>query len=181
MAKNEADIALLQQCIKKHNADPFVKRYTPVVRNTIYSMANKRHFKISKEDVEDLSQTAFLEMFKNDWKRLKSYDSTRGMSVTSWVVLLTQHAVWNTFVPPPPPPPPIENQEDDVSSGEDLLITKENAKSAYDSLEDIERIVFKMKELENIPVEDIAHMIHRKPSTVYQILKKAKKKIRIFL
>jgi len=94
LTQKEADIALLKQCIKKQDAGPFVKRYTPVVTNTIRSMAKKRNRKISKEDVDDLIQTAFLEFFKNDWKRLRLYVlPPYGMMDDLWKLVKRWHMI----------------------------------------------------------------------------------------
>jgi len=179
MASNEDDITLLNECIQTKNADPFVKRYAPVIKNTIYSMARKRNRQLSKWDVEDLVQTAFLELFIFDWKRLKDYDSTRGMTLTSWVVLLTQHAVWDFFneLPDNPRPDNGSDQEDEDQSPEDKLIDKESGLLYLESLTDIERLVVKMKYFENLEIADIAHIIHRSESRVYQILQQAREKL----
>ncbi|ETR69716.1 MAG: RNA polymerase sigma-70 factor, ECF subfamily [Candidatus Magnetoglobus multicellularis str. Araruama] len=142
-------------------------------------MARKRNRQLSKWDVEDLIQTAFLELFLGDWSRLKNYDPSRGMTLTSWVVLLTQHAVWDFFneLPDHPRPDNESDQEDEEQSPEDKLIDKESALLYLESLTDIERLVIKMKYFENLEIADIAHIIHRSKSRVYQILKQARKKL----
>jgi len=179
MATNEADIILLNECLKTQHADPFIKRYTPVIKNTIYSMARKRNRELSEWDLEDLIQTALLELFITDWKRLKNYDSTRGMTLTSWVVLLTQHAVWDFFneLPDNPLPDNKSDQEDTDQTPEDKIIDKESAFLYLESLTDIERLIVKMRYFENLEIEDIAHVIHRSESRVYQLLKQAREKL----
>ena len=97
MGKINKDIEWLQSCINIKNAIPFIKRYEHLIRNTIYSMANKRNVYLTKEDADDLIQITFEDLFKNDWNLLKKYDEKNGISVTSWIIMLTQHSTWNYF------------------------------------------------------------------------------------
>jgi len=175
MDQRQEDINLLKDCLKSGDAQPFIKRYGLVIKNTIYSMANKRHLHLSHQDVEDFSQNALMDIFKNEWKRLKDYDETRGMSVTSWVVLLTHHALWDFFENIKSQTITITTINDEESTDlitiEDMVNDKEQAILFLNSLTSRERLIFKMRYFHDVSVDDIARQLKLSPSSIYNILK----------
>ncbi|MBF0450943.1 MAG: sigma-70 family RNA polymerase sigma factor [Candidatus Magnetomorum sp.] len=179
MKQKEKDIQLLKDCIQSKYADPFVHRYWYVIENTIYAMANKRHRRLAREDVEDLRQTALIDLFQNDWKRLKEYKESRGMSVTSWVVLLTHHSLWPYFEKFPPHETGIDDLDEASKnlSVDDLMIVKEKIRLFMDSLTPKERLIFKLKYFKHWSTDAIAKKMRLKPVSVYKIIAEVKKRM----
>jgi len=175
MTQKEKDIQLLKKCIETKDADPFVRRYYKVIENTIRSMANKRNIWLEEKDIEDLRQDALMDMFKKDWKRLKDYDETRGMSVTSWVVLLSHHALWDFFGPPEPLDfgNNLDNQIDHQQYNESFVIETDLLQKHWETLETRVKLVFLLKNYLNVPTKDIAEIIDCSASNVFKILEKA--------
>ena len=179
MNQIEKDKQLLKLCIKTNDANPFVKRYYNVIKNTIISMANKRNRWIGEEDLKDLCQVALMDMFKNDWKRLKNYDENRGMSVTSWVVLLTHHAAWSFFGSPEKIDfgEDMEGYAQNFPDVEKIVVEKDKIQKNWPKLKADEKLAFRLKHYLGVPVEKIADMIDRKEVTVFKIVAKAVKKL----
>jgi len=181
MSQKEKDIQLLMDCIKNKDAELFVNQYKNFVKKIIYSMANKRNIYLQNQDIEDLIQIAFEHIFKKDWYRLKQYDETRGMSVKSWIALLTQHAAWdhiekfkntnsiNTDY--------IESIDINNPNPYELFAEKEHSIKLINNFTSKKQLIFKLYYIENRPVKEIAFILHRKEGAIYKTIRQIRSTI----
>lgn len=96
MPEEQNPHVLIQQALA---GDPpsvraLVDRLSPVVSKrvaaTLWRLGNRRNV---PQDAADMVQDVFLALFQADGKALRAWDPTRGMSLDSFVGLLTQHQV----------------------------------------------------------------------------------------
>jgi len=86
----DSDIALLKACLAEDAGarDGFVNRFTPVVFAAVRRVFGGRPGDPSM-DAEDMVQDAFLRLFKNDARLLRTYDPERS-SLTTWLTVVAR-------------------------------------------------------------------------------------------
>lgn len=96
-ANLDEDRALLSGCVAGDNkvSETFVRRFSNLVYGTIQHTLIVRHVFFSTQDLEDLHNTVFLNLFENRCKKLKQFQGKNGCSLASWIRVITMRIVLN--------------------------------------------------------------------------------------
>jgi RNA polymerase sigma-70 factor (ECF subfamily) len=145
----------------------------------------------SEEDIEDLvSQTAF-NLVKDDYKKLRTFDPTRGYKLSSWVGLIATNTaldalrrraptdVWSAASLDDTDPilPTLATPE--AGPGEALARKDEVrlVRSAIDELSDTDRLFLEYYYVEELEPEEIARLMGISLNTVYSRKNKIREKL----
>ena len=92
-SKSDAD--LLSGCLNGDSScrQAFVRRFSNLVFATIQRTAKVKNAHLSQQDIEDLHQTAFLQLFESGCRKLRRYKGKRGCTLASWIRMLTSRIV----------------------------------------------------------------------------------------
>jgi len=145
----------------------------------------------AEEDVEDLvSQTAF-NLVKDDYKKLRTFDPTRGYKLSSWVGLIATNTaldalrrraptdVWSaaslddTDPIVPTLTSPIEGPAESLSRKDQIRLVQ----TAIDELSDTERLFLEYYYVEELEPEEIARIMGISLNTVYSRKNKVREKL----
>lgn len=88
---------LLNLCIRggKYAWDLFVERYTDLVYHTIHKTLRIYCPDYLYHDLEDIHNSIFLSLLKEDYKKLKQYQGINGCTVSSWIMVIVTNTTIN--------------------------------------------------------------------------------------
>jgi RNA polymerase sigma factor (sigma-70 family) len=92
---NEAKLRL--RCLKgdREAAGEFVRQYSDLVYRTVQYTLRNRNVSFTPEDISDLHNTVFLNLFENNCKKLAQFKGRNGCSLATWVRLVAMRIVLN--------------------------------------------------------------------------------------
>lgn len=114
---------LLELCLSEKSTEAawceFVRRTQKVISGTVYKKVLNRQMRATKERVEDLTQKTYLNLFKNNSKRLRAFKPKCENSLFSYLKAAAKNAViddwrdckrrqeepWDDNIDPPAPDP----------------------------------------------------------------------------
>jgi len=180
----------LEHCIHTGVYDDFLGYFWGVIEKTIYKVCRRKNISISKQDAEDLRQEVYIELCKNDYKRLKDYSEEKGMTVTGWIIFITGNTVWDKIQLKDPFD--INSKQhlisyeklmniinfkkiDDVLDARQQLV---NLQEIMKKLTSIESIVIQLHYFENFSLAVIAKRINKNIGHVYTIKFRAISKLK---
>ena len=97
--RHSEDRQLLTECISgdQDAAEIFVRRFSdPVYRSIQHTLITKQ-ITFSRQDLEDLHNTVFLQLFDSRRKKLRQYQGKNGCSLSTWLRIVTVRIVLNHY------------------------------------------------------------------------------------
>jgi len=88
---NQKEQHLLKQCLQKNDCDSIVLTYY----NMIFYTVKKINPSYTNEDIEDMTQEIFIQLFKDDCKKLRQYNYKKGLSLSGWIRMIATRTVFN--------------------------------------------------------------------------------------
>ena len=87
----EEDQQILSRCIAgdRRAYETFVKRFSDLIYRCIRNTLIIKEVSFSKQDLEDLHNTVFLQLFEDKLKKLRQYKGRNRCSLASWIRLVT--------------------------------------------------------------------------------------------
>ncbi|MBU1238233.1 hypothetical protein KJ865_00870, partial [Myxococcota bacterium] len=101
MAKNDMvqaeELLLLSQVLEGSTKafGNFHTRYRRLVISCVRRVFLKHTVDVSQEDLEDTVGQAFLNMVKDDYRKLRLYDSDKGYKFSSWIGLIATNTAYD--------------------------------------------------------------------------------------
>ena len=94
---HEEDRRLLSECFagNRETSELFVREFSNLVYKSIQHTLITRQAPFNREDLEDLHNTVFLQLFEKRCKKLKQFEGRNGCSLASWVRIVTVRIVLN--------------------------------------------------------------------------------------
>ena len=174
---------MLTDCLHTRDCNALINQYQNLIDYTIRKVGERRHIFFSSEDIKDLRQDTFFELFKNDHYRLRSYDETKCESgLGGFIQMIASHTVWNHLEKTRDPFTYASRHKLDVIDGEIIQVLNPlkiegqlDARQQIllilaclenDTISDIERMVFKLHYFEAAALKDIAQLTDRKVGAI---------------
>ena len=91
------DQLLLSRCISgnRRASEIFVRRFSGLVYRYVQNALIIKNISFNSQDVEDLHNTMFLQLFEQECKKLRQYQGRNGCSLASWIRIVTVRIVLN--------------------------------------------------------------------------------------
>lgn len=116
------DLKFVRRCLRrdKQSWDEFLKRYSRLIYNYIYTVLKTKGLILTQENINDIFQNIFLALIKDNFKKLRSFKAKNGCSLASW---LRQVVINYTidYIRKLKPLVSIEEKSDDEFSLKDIL------------------------------------------------------------
>jgi len=91
------DLQLLSRCFtgdQKASAR-VVRRFSGLIYHSVQHTLLVKNIAFIRQDVEDLHNTVFLQLFENNCKKLRQYRGKNGCSLATWIKVVTVRIVLN--------------------------------------------------------------------------------------
>ena len=88
---------LLSKCLDEDReaSEVFVRRFSGLVYHSVRQTLVAKGIPFSREDIEDLHNTIFLNLFENRGRKLSQYQGKNGCSLASWLRVVAVRTVLN--------------------------------------------------------------------------------------
>ncbi|MBW2027848.1 MAG: sigma-70 family RNA polymerase sigma factor [Deltaproteobacteria bacterium] len=187
------DLRLLAACISGDRGSwrVFVQRFSNLIYQTVRRTCASKHVSLINQDIEDLHNTVFLNLFEEKCKKLRQYRGKNGCSVASWIRLVTVRVVLNQVRKKGPDAlawkqrslPLEEIPELRVDSPNPLLMMEAQereriVKEAFRKLPSRDKIFVRLHFEEQLPIEEVAEALGVSTRTAYTVKHRAIKKLK---
>jgi RNA polymerase sigma-70 factor (ECF subfamily) len=168
----------------------FYKRYERLVISCIKKALHRYTAVYADEDVEDIVNTVCLNLVKDDFKKLRSYDASRGYKLSSWVGLIATNTALDALRRREPLHAALDGHDDDeapaqiADSGPDPGETLERREqwnallAAIRDLPESDRLFLELYYDQEAEPEEIAKKMGIAVNTVYSRKNKLREKLR---
>jgi RNA polymerase sigma-70 factor (ECF subfamily) len=169
----------------------FFARYERLVMSCIRKVMRRYGAQHGEEDLEDLvSQTAF-NIIKDDYKKLRTFDPTRGYKLSSWIGLIATNTahdalrrraptdVWAaTSLDDTDPSLPIASADEPAQAAIERLEQQRELRDAMAQLSASDRLFVLYYFVQELEPETIARLMKISINTVYSRKNKVREKLR---
>ena len=93
----EDDRVLLARCFAGDRAatESLVRRFSDLVYKTVQHGLRARQVRFTEQDLEDLHNTVFLNLFERKCRKLRQYRGKNGCSLATWIRVVTLRILLN--------------------------------------------------------------------------------------
>jgi len=192
---NKKERQILNDCLERNNCDELIRQYDKLVYYTIRRVAKQKQIPFTNEDIEDLHQEIFFELFRNSSYRLRSYDEDKCKSgLAGFIQMIASHTIWNHLDKIQDPfsyssKKKISNIDDDLLDlfnkydMENQLDARQQILLIIDCLNEkkvssLERMVFKLYYFHALSLKEISNITDRNSGAVRTNKSRATAKIK---
>ncbi len=130
----------------------FVSRYERLITSCVLKVLRRYGAVFSSEDLEDLINDVWVTLLRDDMKKLRQYDATRGFRIASFIGLVATNTTIDHLRSRQVEARPLDDvMEDYVSMA---------ATPARDAVEDREQMAIAREALARLSVEERAFVVH---------------------
>ena len=145
------------------------------------------------EDIEDLVSATALNIVKDDYKKLRAFDATRGYKLSSWIGLIATNSAhdalrrraptetWSAVALDDTAPVQLESEAELVSDTLEAEDQARELRAAIAELTPAERLFMDYYYVQELEPEVIARLMSISINTVYSRKNKIREKLRIIV
>jgi RNA polymerase sigma-70 factor, ECF subfamily len=190
------DAALIQAVLDGEPAawPTFFAKYERLIIACIRKVLHRYHAQHNEEDLEDLISSTALNIVKDDYKKLRAFDPTRGYKLSSWIGLIATNTAHDALRRRTPVESGLGRSIDDDDTGWEPA---HEGESALEALERRDRAALLRRAVEELGAtdqlfvryyfehemepEDIARLMNISINTVYSRKNKVREKLKRIL
>jgi RNA polymerase sigma-70 factor (ECF subfamily) len=169
----------------------FYRRYERVIIGCVRNALRRYQAFFSDEDVEDIVNTVCLNLVKDDYKKLRTFDAGRGYRLSSWIGLIATNTTLDALRRRDPTHTALDADEalqqevaDRAGSPRDLLERRQQWQALVDAIRALPEVDQRFIELyydDELSPEEIAVRLGITVNTVYSRKNKVREKLRKLL
>lgn len=164
---------LLNGCISgdKKRWAIFVERYNKLIYHTIYKTLRVNAIATNPDDINDLFQDIFTSFCANNCKKLRMFDPHKGVSLASWLRMITVRTTIDHLRKMRPVTPLDELPVEPAESGDqEALVDEESLKMLREVVEQLpagDKLLIELAYLRELPAEEVARLLHISLTALY--------------
>ena len=193
---HEEDRRLLSKCIsgQPETSELFVREFSNLVYKSVRHTLITRQTLFNKEDLEDLHNTVFLQLFENRCKKLKQYEGRNGCSLASWIRIVTVRIVLNQLRKKGPDAMtqqvkniPLEDlpelKMEVAEPGADMEKAEQNRllRDGIRNLSPRDRLFMKLHIDKGLPIEEVAEIMRLSIINAYSVKHRAIQRLKSYI
>lgn len=148
------DLEFVQKCIKgdKQSWNEFIEKYSRLIYNYINYILKQRNSSLfTQENTSDIFQDIFLSLFKDNFKKLRSFKARNGCSLATWLRQVTINHTLD-YARKSKPAVSLEEEDGEQCILKDLIVDK--AVSAEIKAGAEEKLLLLKDCIENLDIDD---------------------------
>lgn len=171
----------------------FFAKYERLVISCIRKVMRRYGAGFNDEDVEDLVSATALNIVKDDYKKLRAFDATRGYKLSSWIGLIATNTahdalrrrapteVWAAVALDDTAPVPLASDDQLASDALEAEDQARELRTAIAQLSPADRLFMDYYYVQELEPEVIAQLMSISVNTVYSRKNKIREKLRIIV
>jgi RNA polymerase sigma-70 factor (ECF subfamily) len=190
-----SDEELVQAVLAREPAawPTFFAKYERLVISCIRKVMRRYGAAFNDEDIEDLVSATALNIVKDDYKKLRAFDPTRGYKLSSWIGLIATNSahdalrrrapteVWAAVALDDTAPVPLASEETLASEALEAEDQARELRAAIAQLSAADRLFMDYYYVQELDPEVIARLMSISVNTVYSRKNKIREKLRIIV
>lgn len=190
-----SDEELVQAVLAREPAawPTFFAKYERLVISCIRKVMRRYGAAFNEEDVEDLVSATALNIVKDDYKKLRAFDHTRGYKLSSWIGLIATNTahdalrrrapteMWSAVALDDTAPIPLQSEARLASETLEEQDEARELHAAISQLSPSERLFMDYYYVQELEPETIARLMSISVNTVYSRKNKIREKLRIIV
>ena len=164
---------LLSRCFEGHKPswDEFVQRYSRLIYHTVATTLDRQSREWSRELIDDLFQEIFLTLVRDDFAQLRRFKGDAGCTLASWLRMIAVRRTIDHLRKPKNPAESFDERLHAAPTGAsenppDHELIPWVAK-AVEMLAPRKRILIDLIFRQELPVQDVAAILHLSVGAVY--------------
>ena len=159
------EIELLKGCIAgdKKRWAAFVERYNKLIYHTIYKTLRVNSVATDPDDINDLFQEIFASFCANDCKKLRMFDPQRGVTLASWLRMITVRTTIDHLRKRRPVTALDElSVEPSQTGGQESIVDEESLNMLRGVVEQLpagDRLLIELAFMRELPAEEVAGIL----------------------
>lgn len=164
---------LLKGCIAgdKKRWTAFVEQYNKLIYHTIYKILRVNSVATDPDDINDLFQEIFASFCADDCKKLRMFDPHRGVSLASWLRMITVRTTIDHLRKRRPVTALDElSVEPSQTGGQEALVDEESLNMLRGVVEQLpagDKLLIELAFLRELPAEEVAGILHVSVTAFY--------------
>jgi len=159
------EIELLEGCIAgdKKRWTLFVERYNKLIYHTIYKTLRVNSVATNPDDINDLFQEIFASFCASNCKKLRMFDPHKGVSLASWLRMITVRTTIDHLRKMRPVTPldelPVEPAE---TGGQEAIVDEESLNMLRGVVEQLpagDKLLIELAFMRELPAEEVASIL----------------------
>jgi RNA polymerase sigma-70 factor, ECF subfamily len=168
----------------------FFAKYERLVMSCIRKVMRRYGAPFNDEDLEDLVSATALNIVKDDYKKLRSFDATRGYKLSSWIGLIATNSAhdalrrraptetWSAVALDDTAPVQLQDESQLASEALEARDQARELRAAVAELSPSERLFMDYYYVQELEPETIARLMSISVNTVYSRKNKIREKLR---
>ena len=167
------EIELLEGCIAgdKKRWTLFVERYNKLIYHTIYQTLRVNSVATDPDDISDLFQEIFTSFCASNCKKLRMFDPHRGVSLASWLRMITVRTTIDHLRKRRPVTAldelPVEPSQ---TGGQEAIVDEESLNMLRGVVEQLpagDKLLIELAFMRELPAEEVAGILHISVTAFY--------------
>ncbi len=192
----EDDRRLLSKCITgdRHASEILVRRFSNLVYHSVRHTLMGKNISFAPQDLEDLHNTIFLQLFEQGCRKLRQYRGNNGCSLASWIRVVAVRIVLNHIrkkgldaIGWQKKRTPFEDLSELMGEEMDPLALMQNmerdrlVENGIQSLPPRDRLFIRLHFDQGIPIEDVAATMQISVPNAYTVKHRAIRKLKSYV
>lgn len=192
----EEDRRLLSKCITgdRNASEILVRRFSNLVYHSVQHTLVGKNISFTPQDLEDLHNTIFLQLFEQGCRKLKQYRGKNGCSLASWIRVVAVRVVLNHIrkkgldaIGWQKKRTPFEDLFELTGEEMDPLALMQNmerdrlVENGIQSLPPRDRLFIRLYFEQGIPIEDVAETMQISVPNAYTVKHRAVRKLKSYV
>jgi len=186
----EEEQKILHECITHKRCEKLSRQYWNLIYKTVEKTFIFKNAPLVREEIEEVHQDVFVQLFDDDCRRLRQYREGGGRNLAGWVILIANRTALNH----------LRGKDPHGILGRQYLILFEDIKQEFDirrevnrlearqkllkildttdQLPTLERLVFKLHYVYELSLAEIASHLDKEIGNIYTIKSRAIKHLK---
>ncbi|QTA85546.1 RNA polymerase sigma factor [Desulfonema magnum] len=186
----EEEREILHECIHHKKCEKLTRQYWNLIYKTVQKTFIFKNAPLVREELEEVQQDVFVQLFDDDCRRLRQYREGGGCNLAGWIILISNRTALNHLRGKDPHSIVARQyltlfedmkQELDMKKEVNRLEAREKLLKiveASEKLPSVERLVFKLHYVYEFSLQDVASYMKREIGNIYTIKSRAIKRLK---
>jgi RNA polymerase sigma factor (sigma-70 family) len=189
----EEEREILNECIVDKRCEKLSEQYRNLIYRTVQKTFIYKNAPLIKEELEEVQQDVFVQLFDDDCRRLRQYKEGGGRNLAGWIILIANRTALN-HLRVKDPHAVVSRQylmlfedireEFDIRQEINRLEARQQLMKiieAVKQLAPLEKKVFTMHYIEDLSLTEIAARLNREIGNIYTIKSRSVKRLKEFI
>ncbi len=175
----EEEMNILNECLQDGACEKLVRQYRNLIIFAVRKILIKKQVPYVPEDIEDFSNDIFVQIFRNNCKKLRQYREDPNHNLGKWILIISTRTVLNILRKKGYDSIGARNRRIGIeiiansartsgaAPGYDTEEAQHSIRKRLEKLQPRDRLILTMHYFKGVPLPEIASFLNMSPGAVY--------------